>query len=356
MIILYLIFTSELKFSGPNNVILSLVSGLNKLGVKTIVCGLRYKIDKRYVDRLISQGAYVEFIGKRESLISFMLKKINYYNPDVINSHGIRSDVALLLIKKFVKCKIVSTIHNVPYEDYVSRYNYVLSKVMLYCHSQVFKNKRICKVAVSNNVKNSLEINGAKNVLTIYNGVISDVYNNNLYSKEKLEKKLNLLPNRKRFVFCGHLTEIKQPLIIKKLSVFFPQYDFIILGDGPLKDDMISDNENIILRGRVSNVNEYMSVSDFFIMPSLTEGMPMAFIEALFSNLHPICSNIPIFEELNSIPDISMSLFDVGNVDSLKEKIELLDFSLKNSNYDVANKYFSDVAMSKQYVKVATGE
>ncbi|WP_105902592.1 glycosyltransferase [Vibrio gangliei] len=352
----FLIFTSELKFSGPNNVILSLVSGLNKIGIETVVCGLRNREDPLYKEKLLSLGASVECMGKNDNLITFIYKKIKLHNPDVVNSHGIRADVALLLISKFVKNKIISTIHNVPYEDYTSRYDGILSKIMLLCHSQVFKSKRICKVAVSNNVKTCLEKNGAHNVLTIYNGVISDGYNNNSFSREELESKLKLSPNRKRFIFCGHLTEIKQPLIIKELSVFFPQYDFIILGDGPLKEDMISDNDNLILKGRVSNVSEYMAVSDFFIMPSLTEGMPMAFIEALFSNLYPICSNIPIFKELNNIPNISMSLFDVGNVDSLKTNIELIDFSLKNNNYDIANKYFSDVAMSTQYVKVVTSE
>lgn len=351
----FLIFTSELKFSGPNNVILSLVSGLNKVGVETVVCGLREIKESSYKEKLISMGASVECIEKNDNIFTFLYRKIKKHNPDVVNSHGIRSDVALLLISKFIKIKVISTIHNVPYEDYTSRYSGALSKVMLFCHAQVFKSKDIYKVAVSNNVKNCLKENGANNVLTIYNGVISDGYSD-IGLKRELEKKLDILPNRKRFIFCGHLTDIKQPLIIKDLSVSFPMYDFIVLGDGPLMEGMISDNDNLILRGRVNNVNEYMAISDFFIMPSLTEGMPMAFIEALFSNLHPICSNIPIFEELNSIPDISMSLFDVGNVDSLKEKIELLDFSLKNSNYDVANKYFSDVAMSKQYVKVAAGE
>lgn len=354
----FLIFTSELKFSGPNNVIHSLVSGLNKIGIEPVICGLRYREDPLYTKKLLALGATVECMGENDNLITFIYKKIKLHNPDVVNSHGIRADVALLLISKLVKTKIISTIHNVPYEDYSSRYNVILSKVMLFLHSQVFKNKKICKVAVSNNVKTCLERNGSHNVLTIYNGVIPDGYNNPS-SREQLENKLELLPNRKRFIFCGHLTEIKQPLIIKKLSVFFPQYDFIVLGDGPLHEDMISDNDNLILRGRVCNVNEYMAVSDFFIMPSLTEGMPMAFIEALFSNLYPICSNIPIFEELSCVPGIKMSLFDVADVASLRKQVELINLNLNttfNDNYNVANKYFSDVTMSEQYMKVAADE
>lgn len=355
----FLIFTSELKYSGPNNVILSLVSGLNKLGIETIVCGLRNKRDTSYCDKLSSLGASVEWINSNERLLSFMSNRINFHKPDVVNSHGIRSDIALLILRKFINVKVISTIHNVPYEDYTSRYSPLIAKAMLFFHSQVFKSIHIAKAAVSNNVKSCLINKGAKNISTIYNGVIPDSFYNSSENREMVETKLGLSHGKKRFIFCGHLTEIKQPLIIKDVSVFFPDYEFVILGDGPLMDAMKKSDhqtDNLIIKGRVNNVSEYMAVSDYFIMPSLTEGMPMAFIEALFSNLYPICSSIPIFQELKNIPEISMSIFDVASVDSLKREIEKLDFSLLNNNQKVADQLFSDLAMSKEYIKVAERE
>ncbi|WMN63446.1 glycosyltransferase family 4 protein [Vibrio parahaemolyticus] len=355
----FLIFTSELKFSGPNNVILSLVSGLNKLGVETIVCGLRERRDVSYCDKLSLLGARVEWINNHESLLPFMLNKIKHHKPDSVNSHGIRSDVALFALRRFLNIKIISTIHNVPYEDYASRYSSFVAKTMLFLHSKVFKSVHIAKVAVSNNVKTCLVSKGAKNISAVYNGVIGDSFYNSNEQREIVETKLGLSHGKKRFVFCGHLTEIKQPLLIKEVSRFFPDYEFVILGDGPLMDTMKNvdiQHDNLIIKGRVINVSDYMAVSDYFIMPSLTEGMPMAFIEALFSNLHPICSNIPIFKELKNIPNISMSIFDVGNVDSLKREIEALDFSLVNKNQEVAERYFSDLAMSNEYIKVAESE
>ncbi|MEE3878775.1 glycosyltransferase family 4 protein [Vibrio sp. YYF0003] len=355
----FLIITSEFKTSGPNNVILSLVSGLCKMDVDVVVCSLRPRVDTSYIEKLESLGAKVEYMRKGDTLLRFIKKVINKNNPDVINTHGIRADFSLFLLNRFLDKKIISTIHNVPYEDYASRYSSFVAKTMLFLHSKVFKSVHIAKVAVSNNVKTCLVSKGAKNISAVYNGVIGDSFYNSNEQREIVETKLGLSHGKKRFVFCGHLTEIKQPLLIKEVSRFFPDYEFVILGDGPLMDTMKNvdiQHDNLIIKGRVINVSDYMAVSDYFIMPSLTEGMPMAFIEALFSNLHPICSNIPIFKELKNIPNISMSIFDVGNVDSLKREIEALDFSLVNKNQEVAEKYFSDLAMSNEYIKVAESE
>ncbi|WP_171040468.1 glycosyltransferase family 4 protein [Pseudoalteromonas sp. S4389] len=346
---MFLIFISELKFSGPNNVVLSLISGLKKMDLDVTVSALRKRQDDDYVARVEALGGKVEKIGRLEPVTFFVTRMANKYKPMIINSHGIRADLAILITKSFYNCNLLSTIHNVPYEDYLSRYGALKSKVMLFAHSKVFKCQRIKKVAVSNNVRNKLLSRGAKNIHTVYNGVIFD-NNENKLRRENLLAKLGLEKDRIKFVFCGHLDEIKQPLIVKEVAFHFSEYDFIILGDGPQREEMESGPSNLLVKGRVNNVLDYMYVSDFFIMPSLTEGMPMAFIEALYSNLYPICSDIDIFKELSSLPGISMRLFETGCSQSLKDVISSLNLDDNITNYLIAQQCFSDICMSQNYV------
>ncbi|MFL1808994.1 glycosyltransferase family 4 protein [Plesiomonas shigelloides] len=352
-----LIFTSELKFSGPNNVILSLVKGLSRFNIEVKVCGLRYRKNNDYINRVIEYGGTCETPKKYEPPMLYMIKTLLNFKADFVSSHGIRSDLFLCFFSFFINLNIISTVHNVPDEDYRSRYNPLVSFLMINFHYLVFKRHKIKKVAVSNNVKNKLVLKSAKNIVTIYNGVIPENYDNSSIDKELIENSLRLESGKKRVVFCGHLTQIKQPLIVQEVAIRFPQYDFLILGDGPQKCKLNPNIPNLKILGRVSNVHEYMLASDYFIMPSITEGMPMAFIESMLANLYPICSDIAIFKELSKIEGISMSLFKLNDINTLHNIFKNLDaVNHSINNRRIALKMFSDISMSKQYIKLANNE
>lgn len=345
-----LIVTSEFKYSGPNNVILSLVRGLRNENLDVHVLSLRVKNDNDYVQEINKLGAKVHVPGNYCPMIFFLLRKLIELSPDYVNTHGIRADffcLALAFLKPF---KHFATIHNVPNEDYFFRYKKIIAKGMLFTHKFIFRSRRVMKVAVSQNVKNSLIAIGGNNVAFVYNGIDETLYFpiSNL-QRFALCEKLNVSPDTKKVIFCGHLTPLKNPLILAEAARFLPEIDFLFLGDGPLKEELFLYGDNIKIIGRVNNVSEYLQISDCYVIPSLTEGMPMAMIEALFTNLNIISSDIPIFKELSKLSGLTMKTFSSYDVEALVDAIcSLVNLKLSN-NREVAINLFSSSVMARNY-------
>jgi glycosyltransferase involved in cell wall biosynthesis len=95
-----------------------------------------------------------------------------------------------------------------------------------------------------------------------------------------------------RFVFVGSLTKRKQPLaLIEALEILSAQghevfTDFI--GDGPLRKDMEEElvrrklTDKITLHGHLKDVHHLASTADAFVLPSSSEGISRACLEALY--------------------------------------------------------------------------
>lgn len=351
-----LIVTSEFKYSGPNNVILSLVRGLKGEGLDIHVLSLRVKNDNNYIAEINKLGAKVHVPSAYCPLIFFLLRKLIEVSPDYVNTHGIRADIFCLVLAFLKPFKHFSTIHNVPNEDYFFRYKKIIAKGMLAIHKFLFRSRRVMKVAVSQNVKNNLIAIGGSNVTFVYNGIDETLYFpiSNL-QRHSLCEKLNISPDTKKIIFCGHLTPLKNPLILAEAAKFLPKIDFLFLGDGPLKKELLSYGDNIKVIGRVNNVSEYLQVSDCYVIPSLTEGMPMAMIEALFTNLNVIASDIPIFKELSKLPGLTMKIFSSYDVEVLVNSISSLVNLNQSHNREVSINLFSSSVMARNYIHLFEG-
>ncbi|MCQ1060027.1 glycosyltransferase family 4 protein [Photobacterium sp. ZSDE20] len=347
-----LIVTSELISSGPNNVIKSLVKGLSKKNIETYLTSLRIGGDSKFIKSL---SLPIERVFSQEGNISLIhlfmiLRKVR---PDIVNSHGIRSDLFLLLLAPFFNLKVVSTIHNVPNEDYLFRYGKIVGTLMLFIHSLVFKSKRIHKVAVSQHVKNNLIRLGGVNISVVYNGVIIDDFSiKKADLSDTLCKQYGFRKNSTKVIFCGHLTPLKDPLIVANSANSFPNFDFIFLGSGPLSHDLTNIGDNVFPIGRVNNVSDFLSISDVYVMPSHTEGMPMALIEAMLMDLPVLSSDIPIFIELSKIRNIQLVNFKVKNTNDFCSNLNKISTNYNCGNRDIAMQYFSADAMAVNYLKV----
>jgi glycosyltransferase involved in cell wall biosynthesis len=68
------------------------------------------------------------------------------------------------------------------------------------------------------------------------------------------------------------------------------------LGDGVLLEelktltDKLNLNDNIIFTGRVKNIDSYLSIANFGILPSIREGLPIALLEKINYELPIIIS------------------------------------------------------------------
>jgi glycosyltransferase involved in cell wall biosynthesis len=112
-----------------------------------------------------------------------------------------------------------------------------------------------------------------------------------------------LSQSSRRLLFVGRLSVQKNPVFLIEALAKLPRRDWhlTIVGDGPL---LPAVRESIEAHGLVANVTlagwlaapavqQALSASEILLMPSLSEGLPVAAIEALKYGLAIVASDIP---------------------------------------------------------------
>lgn len=141
-------------------------------------------------------------------------------------------------------------------------------------------------------------------------------------------------------VVFGHIGRFDDQKNHSKLIEIFtcilkqqPNAKLFLIGDGPLRSTLeakvqvLGIQNAVIFAGMRSNVDELLNMMDYFVFPSLYEGLPLAMIEAQANGLDTFYSN-RITKEVQLLP--STTPFDISADGERISKI-ILD-SPKNSN------------------------
>ena len=129
------------------------------------------------------------------------------------------------------------------------------------------------------------------------------VVRRNIFKKAICEKNIIL--------FIGRLHPDKNPLYLLSewmtAKDFLNEFRLIIIGDGPLRSALarrIGDcrigNVNILGELSRDQVEEYLNVSKYLIMPSIRESFGMAIVEAMARRVVPIVSDRGAMREIVS--------------------------------------------------------
>lgn len=172
-------------------------------------------------------------------------------------------------------------------------------------------------------------------------------YNIFKYSQTKRNYIRNMYSISSETIVLGHVGRFSKEKNHKLLIDIFKEYHknnpqsiLLLVGDGPLKKEIIAMirknalEKSIILVGRVNNVEDYYSAMDIFIFPSLFEGFGLSTIEAQVNGLLCIVSrNVP------KCTKITNKIFYCDNIN------EYLDIINKYSLYTNRNK----IEVNKSY-------
>lgn len=118
------------------------------------------------------------------------------------------------------------------------------------------------------------------------------------FSRLKLNK---VVPSsRPHFITVGRLSEEKgHERILRVLSKLSFDFEYLIIGDGPIKSniknfiDELELSEKITMLDYTSNINDYLLESDFFLQGSYVEGFPNSLLEAASLGIPCIAFNAP---------------------------------------------------------------
>lgn len=115
-----------------------------------------------------------------------------------------------------------------------------------------------------------------------------------------------------RFVYVGSLTNRKQPkLIVHAIKLLISQgykVKLDLIGDGPLRESLstmvVKHNlqTHVQLHGQVRNPYPLIAAADAFILPSRSEGVSRAALEALYLGVPCVLRNVDGNAELLSAP------------------------------------------------------
>lgn len=131
----------------------------------------------------------------------------------------------------------------------------------------------------------------------------------------------------------GRLTPVKGiPYLLQAARILLRQganVKVLVVGDGSIRQDLMTQtrdlgvSENIVFLGHREDTEELLQAVDIFVLPSLSEGIPMALLEAMAASRAVVASRV------GGIPEIVEDgfegfLVEPMDVDSLAERCRRL--------------------------------
>ncbi|MCX7927271.1 MAG: glycosyltransferase family 4 protein [Candidatus Omnitrophica bacterium] len=209
---------------------------------------------------------------------------------DIVAFHFINESTVLLLWLLLKICRIKVKLVWHQHSEIISlRKGFSIKKYLSKIRIVSLVCEKIC--TVYHGQKQILEerLISSKKITTIYNGIDLSKYNNHI-NKSELKGKLignvgpviltigSLIP-RKGINFLL----MALPHILK----VYPQAVLLIVGEGPLDSNLktlarnLSVDDKVVFLGRRNDVNQIISLSDVFVLPSLAEPFGIVNIEAM---------------------------------------------------------------------------
>lgn len=170
-----------------------------------------------------------------------------------------------------------------------------------------------------------------KDVNYIRNGINTNDYAYNAVARDKIREELNIDNDTRLIGTVGDYSFAKNPEFISKLIDSFKDnknYSFLLVGEGNGKSELLNNTrykKRVICVPQVTNIMDYLSAMDVFILPSRFEGLPMSALEAQASGCITLLS-----ENISSETRCSKyCMFLRLNIKEWHEKIKTL--SLNNN-------------------------
>lgn len=348
------VVVSMLQNKGPINVIRGQLKAKSKSHEYVVFC-LSDFIDKKIELELTSLGVSVVVVDTKISFrsISKLKRMLIEHSVDVIHSHGLSADVICSLLPRFIKK--VSTVHNRLLEDYIPQFGYFKAMIFFLVHWGAYQ--RIDKiVACSNAVGCSLD------KLFLQHAVIQNGVDTSFYHALDLDGKVSLRASKKIncnglvYLYCGSYCRRKNVLNLLKMLKLRQDDILLLVGDGPLLIEckkMVGNDSRYIFIGQVDSCRDYYQLADIFVSASLSEGLPLALLEAYSCGLSLLVSDIPSHREIYKMSNENrVRLFELDG-----GSIELSCFpGLMSDDHKLDGLTFSADAMARKYEDLVYGD
>lgn len=203
----------------------------------------------------------------------------------IVHSHGYKPNILMGIMPRKL-FRVVSTVHG-----WAKQTGGIKMRMYEFLDAQALK-RMDCVVAVSRGVERDLLSRGIrkKKVRIIYNGIAFD-NPGKIEDLASLRERLGISVGSFVIGTLGRLTAVKgQAFLIRAMPSILSEIKdckLLIAGEGTLKGNLehmineMSLTESVRLVGYVKDIGHFLSVVDLFILPSLSEGLPISLLEAM---------------------------------------------------------------------------
>ncbi|UII23883.1 glycosyltransferase [Fulvivirga ligni] len=192
-------------------------------------------------------------------------------------------------------------------------------------------------LAVSSDVQTSIlkNIGDKTRVETVLNGVNTDKFTRlnsvqrlDFRRKQNIPETATVVGTVAVFRFQKRLKEWLQ--VFSEASKHNPNLFGVIVGDGPLKEELITERarlglqEKVLMPGLQTNTLDWFSIMDIFMMTSIFEGLPIALLEAMSMECAILTTDAGGIKEVISHNDsgLMVSIDDWMDLSQTLSKIE----------------------------------
>ncbi|MBX5461132.1 MAG: glycosyltransferase [Steroidobacteraceae bacterium] len=221
---------------------------------------------------------------------------------DVVHSHEFTANVYATAGARLAGVPIVCTTHGKNY------WPHALYRRTAY--RWVARNARAF-VAVSNDlarfVASTLGI-ASDRVKVIRNGIDIELFRRDEVARTRVREQIGVAASQPLILTCGEMTEVKGHDVLiratRHLVAQRPDAIVAIAGEGPLKEQLEALTDELQVRANVRflgfrrDVPDLLSAADVFVMPSRSEGLPLAILEAMAANLPIVATAVGGVPEL----------------------------------------------------------
>lgn len=302
---------TPIEFGGAEKVSINFLKSVNrdKFNILPVVLIRPWENDNFFIRFLKSEG-YVYYkvpvalkspgegndyfrVFRCWAMIFSILKNLSCH---IVHTNGYFADLIGVSCAKYFKIPCVSTCHGfVPNDKKIQFYGFLDRIALRFC-SKI--------IAVSDDLKRELILSGIKKekIQVIQNAVAQHYTTDNFLQKKNKRKEIGVQDGQMVLGYVGRLSEEKGvKYLVEACSVLRDNripFRLLLVGEGPekhnIKELAIRNGilENVYFAGFQNDIESWLAVLDIFVLPSLTEGTPMALLEAMSVKLPVIATAV----------------------------------------------------------------
>lgn len=237
-------------------------------------------------------------------------------------------------------------------------------KPFVFLIKKAFRDATIIQT-ISNYLSRWSSIMGSKNIVMVPNGIdlkkIKAEASNIQKEAENIKEKYNIRSENRVLVTTSRLVyKNGVDILIKAMSFLPKEVKLLIVGDGPLKDELkrltneLELDKRVIFIGAVKqeNIYGYLKVADVFSRTSRSEGQGISFIEAMAMRVPIVAPLVGGIKDFLIDKETGLSVEMENSEDTARKILILLrdeavrEIVVKNALEMVQNKYsWDDIAL-----------